>query len=324
MIERWCDLNGPRMRVCARDEALLAPLDATWLRMATDAAGRTDYTLTISRGEVLPAPDDATLLFDGILPDKLPCVITKVGSDEHYRVEDRISLLLSKREARIVVAPGSENLVRRGLTTLAVGAALATGEQYLLHAAALALPGRDEAILIFGPSGHGKTTTSLSLLPAGFRLLTDDTCVIKREAGRDHAWALPRALKVHRKTAELLPWIRPALTGIWDEEDEQGLTPAALAGLGSVAPSRPHPIRAIVVLGKRSSGDHEFRSLPKAEMLARIASDNIARNLGGVAPGQNLRLERIAELVSANPAFELRAGSELGTLPAVLSTGLAR
>jgi hypothetical protein len=322
MIERWCDLNGPRMRFCARDEALLAPLDVTWLRMATEASDRTDYTLTISRGEVLPAPDDATLLFDGILPDKLPCVVTKVGSDEHYRVEDRISLLLSKREARIVVAPGSENLVRRGLTTLAVGAALATDEQYLLHAAALSLPGREEAILIFGPSGHGKTTTSLSLLPAGFRLLTDDSCVIKREGGRDHVWALPRALKVHRRTAELLPWIRPSLTGSWDEEDEQGLAPAALARLGGVAPPRPHPIRAIVVLGKRSSGDHEFRSLAKAETLARIAGDNIGRNLGGVAPERRGRLVRIAELVSATPAFELRAGTDLESLPAKIIAGL--
>ena len=322
MIERWCDLNGPRMRICAKEEALLAPLDVTWLRMATEATDRTDYTLTISRGEVLPAPDDAALLFDGILPDNLPCVVTRVGSDEHYRVEDRISLLLSKRAARIVVAPGSENLVRRGLTTLAVGAALATGEQYLLHAAALALPGHDEAILIFGPSGHGKTTTSLSLLPAGFRLLTDDSCVIKREAGRDQVWALPRALKVHRKTAELLPWIRPELTGTFDEEGEQGLAPAALARLGSVAPPRPHPIRAIIVLGKRSSGDHEFRSLPKAEMLARVASDNIGRNLRGVARDQNVRMGRIADLVSANPTFELRAGSNLESLPAKVIAGL--
>jgi hypothetical protein len=322
MIERWCDLNGPRMRVRAGDEALLAPLDVTWLRMATEATDRTDYTLTISRGAVLPAPDDAALLFDGILPDKLPCVVTRVGSDEHYRVEDRIALLLSKREARIVVAPGSENLVRRGLTTLAVGAALATGEQYILHAAALALPGREEAILIFGPSGHGKTTTSLSLLPAGFRLLTDDTCVIKREAGRDHVWALPRGLKVHRKTAELLPWVRPALTGSWDEEDEQGLAPAALAGLGGVAPPRPHPIRAIIALGKRSNGDHEFRSLPKAEMLARIASDNIARSLRGVAADQASRMQRIAALVSAHSTFELRAGSNLSSLPAKLMAAL--
>jgi hypothetical protein len=289
--------------------------------MATDATDRTDYTLTISRGEVLPAPDDAALLFNGILPDKLPCVVTKVGSDEHYRVEDRISLLLSEREARIVVAPGSENLVRRGLTTLAVGAALATADQYLLHAAALALPGREEAILIFGPSGHGKTTTSLSLLPAGFRLLTDDSSVIKREAGRDQVWALPRALKVHRRTAELLPWIRPELTGAFDEYGEQGLAPAALARLGGVAPSRPHPIRAIVALGKRSGGDHEFRSLPKAEMLARVASDNIGRNLGGMTPERRARLGRIAELVSATPAFELRAGTDLESLPAKVIAG---
>jgi hypothetical protein len=322
MIERWCDLNGPRMRFCAKDEALLAPLDVTWLRMATEATDRTDYTLTISRGEVLPAPDDAALLFDGVLPDKLPCVVTQVGSDEHYRVEDRISLLVSKREARIVVAPGSENLVRRGLATLAVGAALATDEQYLLHAAALSLPGHEEAILIFGPSGHGKTTTSLSLLPAGFRLLTDDSCVIKREAGRDKVWALPRALKVHRKTAELLPWIKPALTGSWDEEGEQGLAPAAVASFGSVAPPRPHPIRAIIALGKRSSGDHEFRALPKAEMLTRVASDNIGRNLGGMTPERRTMLARIAELVSATPAFELRAGTDLESLPAKVIAGL--
>ena len=322
MIERWCDLNGPRMLFRADDPALLAPLEQTWLRMATEATDRTDYTLTINRGEVAAAPEGAPLLFDGILPDRLPCVVSRVGIDEYYRVDNRISLLLSRREARIVVAPGSEVLVRRSFTTVAVGAALATGEQYLLHAAALALPDSDETILIFGPSGFGKTTTALSLLPAAFRLLTDDSCIVRRETDGDHVWALPRSLKVHEKTADLLPWIRPALTGAWDAEGEQAVTPAALADLGSVAPVRPHPIKALIVLGKRTDGDHQIRALSKADMLARIASDNIARSLRGVAPDQSVRMGRIAELVAANATFELRAGSSLESLPAKLIAGL--
>jgi hypothetical protein len=231
---------------------------------------------------VLPAPDDAALLFDGILPDNLPCVVTKVGSDEHYRVEDRISLLLSKREARIVVAPGSENLVRRGLTTLAVGAALATAEQYSSRRSPLALPGRGEAILIFGPSATARRRHPCRFCRQVFGCSPTTPASSNARQGIATVWALPRALKVHRKTAELLPWIRPELTGTFDEYGEQGLAPAALARLGSVAPPRPHPIRAIIALGKRSSGDHEFRGLPKAEMLARVASDIIGRNLGGM------------------------------------------
>jgi hypothetical protein len=57
-------------------------------------------------------------------------------------------------------------------------------------------------------------------------------------------------------------------------------------------------------------------------MLARIAGDNLARTLEGVARTQNLRLERIAALVSKHPTFELRAGSELDSLPARLLDGL--
>jgi hypothetical protein len=62
--------------------------------------------------------------------------------------------------------------------------------------------------------------------------------------------------------------------------------------------------------------------LPKAEMLTRVASDNIGRNLGGMTPERRTRLARIAELVSATPAFELRAGTDLESLPAKVIAGL--
>ena len=42
-------------------------------------------------------------------------------------------------------------------------------------------------------------------------------------------WGLPRDLKVHRNTAEMMPWLKPYLKGKWNDEGEQAVTRAALS-----------------------------------------------------------------------------------------------
>jgi serine kinase of HPr protein (carbohydrate metabolism regulator) len=59
-----------------------------------------------------------------------------------------------------------------------------------LHASTAELDGR--AVLITGPSGSGKSDLTLRLLDRGFRLVSDDQTVVRRDGERLIAAAPPR------------------------------------------------------------------------------------------------------------------------------------
>jgi serine kinase of HPr protein (carbohydrate metabolism regulator) len=61
-----------------------------------------------------------------------------------------------------------------------------------LHASTVALNGR--AVLISGPSGSGKSDLALRLLDRGFKLVSDDRTIVRKEDGRVVASA-PETIK---------------------------------------------------------------------------------------------------------------------------------
>ena len=58
-----------------------------------------------------------------------------------------------------------------------------------LHASAVAIDGR--AVLITGPSGSGKSDLALRMLDRGFRLVSDDRTIVKKDSNRLIASAPP-------------------------------------------------------------------------------------------------------------------------------------
>jgi hypothetical protein len=181
------------------------------------------------------------------------------------------------------------------------------------------MPGTpSRALLIFAPSGVGKTTTALALALGGFQLITDDAIVLQPRGYRGQesacAWGLPRPLKVHRRTAELLPAIAPLLTGDWDSAGEQPLTMAALGAIAAVAPPKPVPIAAIAVLGERSGAGHHVVSVSKADALLRIAEDNIRNTKHGLPAAQLERFGALSALLASAQALEMCVGASVATL----------
>jgi hypothetical protein len=192
----------------------------------------------------------------------------------------------------------------------------------LLHGACLTVPNESNAIAICAPSGYGKTTTSLALARGGFGLVSDDASVIG--AGDDGLliWGLPRRLKVHRKTAALLPWIGD-LPDAWNEEDEQPISTDTLRNVASIAEPHPTRLAAVIMLGTRSDDGHRMTRLSKSQALVRIAQDNVSSSVTGVKAWNRRHFETVAAMLRSVPVFELRAGPALDTLPPAVAAALS-
>jgi hypothetical protein len=321
-MERWYDLNGSLVRIEAPDTALVAPLLPYLDELGAPAApGAAHFHVTIAREAPQAAPRNAQLLYDGAFPEQTPCRLSLHDGVRWLDVPGRISLRysMSGRRAHMQVAPGAEPLIGGSSGILLLDAALTASQQVLVHAASLRLPRREAAIGLLAPSGAGKTTTSLALALQGFALMTDDATVLAHAgetSGRElRAWGLPRPLKVHRRTAELLPAIAGALSEAWNAEDEQSVPLSALQSVIDVLlPARPLPLAGLVVLGSRVSGRHRMRRVPKADLLALFAADNIFGSRCGVLEEELARYRGLVRAVTATPAFELNVGSRLEAL----------
>jgi hypothetical protein len=203
----------------------------------------------------------------------------------------------------------------------AIDAALATSGQYLVHGAALTLPGVvPRALLLCAPSGRGKTTTALALALGGFGLITDDAIVLQPQGYRGNkvalAWGLPRALKLHHRTAELLPIVKPLLAANWDGAGEQTLQAATLSRVALTAPPVPIPIAAIAVLRRRTKGGaHCLALIEKAKALQHVAEDNVRRSRLGVPSQDVKRFAALGSLIATTPTFQLHVGEPLTSLP---------
>jgi len=324
----WYDLNGILLRIDAEDAALEAPLQIYLEELRTaprdEAPG---FTFIVERGAPHIEPAEARLLCEGPLPDGPNCRMSADGHKRWFIVPDRLSLEYSTpgSSARFRVAPGHEPLVGGSAAIHAIYAALFATGQTLVHAAALRLPQRNAALVLFAPSGAGKTTTSLALALQGFGLLTDDASVLTgsgASADQTFVWGLPRPPKVHQRTAEMLPEIGRLTGPKWNADGEQSLRQQALKSVVELIPGQSYPLTALVLLGKRATGAHVFRPMRKADLFVHFAHDNVSRSPLGVLSDDLARYHRFIGLVASTPAYELNVGGDLTTLGATIAAAL--
>jgi hypothetical protein len=328
-MERWFDLNGARLKVVAEGADLVRPLLLYLEELSAGPAAAADFTLTLARStHPEPPPSNAEVLSEGMLPERRVGRLAALNGHQWLSLAGELGLMIdtSARRARIEVLPGREPLVGGTAALHALAVALSACGQHLIHGAALRRPHTDRGFLLLAPSGVGKTTTALSLALSGFGLLTDDAAVLDT-AGLARGqpariWGLPRPLKVHRNTAELLPAIKPLMSDAWDSNGEQGLMRGDLGRALAVPPARPIDLSAIVLLGPRVSGDHLIRPARRSEVLVKTATDNVFRAPRSVLADDVRRFGAIAAAVAATSGYELNVGSRLDTLGAALDRAL--
>jgi hypothetical protein len=318
------DFFGARMLVCG-DRKWLGPVRATFADFVADdprlAAG---FNVKIQEIANTHIEHGLPLTYEGPMADGNHCRIYESESRVVIEVPDGGVTVIDHagRRAEAQLLPGSQSKFFGSVFMTIIDAALVAGGQQLTHAASLVDARSGKAILFCVPSGGGKTTTSLALAHDGFSLMSDDASVLVPDQDGFQVWGMPRALKVHVKTADLLPWVGP-LEAIWDENGEQGVELHTLRGRIGIAPVKPAPLGAIVLIGPRSQAGNVVKPAAKPDILVALAHDNVAFRAAGMTPKAMRSYGVYARAVANVPTFELNAGTDLDALPLVLMEALA-
>lgn len=319
------DFEGAVLRISAGNAQWTQMLTSGYSWFVSDASATRGFSLNIEENERPRVPEAFPLTWSGRLIEG--------NAANLYETEDTWTVELNglghatinypEKQASIVARPGSVDAFKYTPITAIVDAALSTQGQRILHAACLGIPNAPSSILLCAPSGFGKTTTSLALAHGGFGFMADDTSVVFKDDERWMVWGLPNQIKIHRRTAELLPWIGP-LPGKWNDEDEQGVHIDMLRDAFQVKKHPPRPLHAVVMLGERTDGPHRISPVPRAEALLQLAQDNVSNSPTGVKPWSQSQFSVYTDLVRHNPVLELRVGSDLETLAPMLAQALGQ
>jgi hypothetical protein len=327
-MQSWFDINGAPVKILADDADLLAPIFSYLGELSSPPSAHAQFTLTMERCEHLPRPTNFEILAEGMMPIGKGSQILQADEVRWFNVPGALSFEYSLNQpwGRLTLQPGAENILAGMPAIIVVNAILSATGQFLLHAASLRIGNSELAFAIFAHSGAGKTTTTLALTQSGFGFLTDDATVLMPPkdgtSGSFKVWGLPRALKVHYRTRDLLPHLAPLLGPNWNSDGEQVLRRETLSTIADVCPPRPFSLAAVVLLGSRVEGAHVLRQASKTDVMIHLAYDNLRQAQHGVMSDELARFQAISAAVAATPTYELRVGSDLGSVGPLLMSVL--
>lgn len=271
-------------------------------------AARPDFHLDIAEADALDETPVGSLVFDGEIPEDGYCRMITDGASIHLIFPGRQTVEINETGwARLRIVPDSKDAWTPSM--LVLDAALDAGGQHMLHTAGLTLPGHDAVVLIHAPSGTGKTTTSLALATQGFGLCSDDAMVLNVASATPVAWGLPRHVKVHQKTAEMIPQVAPCLGPSWDRNGEQPISLEKLGAIVKVESPTVRPVAALLHLARSTDGETRLVPMARTDAMVALAMDNVRTGATGLLPLQKRRLATIGKLVSSVPTFTLEVGS---------------
>jgi hypothetical protein len=316
-------LNGQVIGISAERPDLWQDFDRMLgsLRMADSVVP--GFHIRIAETASLSETPGGSLAFDGEVPEDGPCRMFQDGEIIHLIFPGRQTLSIHGGEGWAEIRVRPDTRITWTVWMLALDAALDAGGQHMLHTAGLTLPDRNAIVLIHAPSGTGKTTTSLALASQGFGICSDDAMIVTQPLAQVTAWALPRHVKVHRKTAQMIPLVAPCLGPTWDSNGEQAISLERLREIVRVEDSSVRPVIAVLHLARSMDSQTRLATMARTDAMVALAADNVRTGMTGLLPLQKRRLSTIAKLVSTVTTFALEVGSRPADAAALISAVLA-
>ena len=296
-----------------------AGLGERWARTfapCPPAAGPADLTVTLELApEVPPAPEAAPDFTQG---DLLAYYLDADGLvTAHFPRYGQLEIDLADgiTTGRLTEAALATYGVFEDLLAISLSPHLRRRGQFLLHAfAACPAPGAP-AVLIVGDIGAGKTTTGLSLLHAGWKLLSNDSPILQAsEAGVD-ARSYPGLLSAYPDTLARFDELHALNTA----PDPRQKVLFAAEGVYPGVWCDAAPAGAILFPQIETRTAHQLEPLAAAEALRLILPHAIEQWDRPLIAGHLALLNR---LVQTAPAYRLRLAPDTASLPAVIGSAL--
>jgi hypothetical protein len=317
----YYDLNGQILSVEA-DAELWRDFDKMLGILRVDPKEKAGFALRITETATLDEMPVGSPVFEGEIPEDGYCRMIEDGGTIHLVFPGRQTVAINGAAgwADLRIRPGTKSVWTPSM--LVLDAALDAGRQHMLHTAGLTLPDRDAVVLIHAPSGTGKTTTSLALATQGFGLCSDDAMILDVTGVEPLAWGLPRHVKIHSKTAGMIPEVTPCLGSSWDRNGEQAVSLEKLGAILRIETPTARPVAALLHLARSPDGRTRLVTMARTDAMVALAMDNVRTGMTGLMPLQKRRLATIAKLVSSVPTFTLEVGARLADAAALIAQAL--
>jgi hypothetical protein len=192
---------------------------------------------------------------------------------------------------------------------LALQWSLTTDRRFLAHASAVG--DQRGAVLLTGKAGAGKTTTTLTALDAGLRVVGDNSVLISLD-DQPRAHGLYGTVKLWPETLQRLPSWREYVTTFDAEPEEKLIIDVARARPAALAPDLP--LKAVVVPEVRDAADARITRCSPADALLALAPSTLLQ-----FPRVEPHLDPLVRLVKQLPAYRLELGEDLMSGPAAIS-----
>lgn len=325
LFTRYYDVHGLRLNVEAENAFLAESLESVLSPFAISANGADGYRVALSFGK--PSLDaekeNLRLLWRG---EWAPGVELECHTNGEMRIlflpgMARIRLDFSRRQCDAVVQPGQERCLRCGCMTHVLCEILGEDNQHVLHAACLAADAKGEkrAVLLAGVCGAGKTTTALSLARAGMRLLTDDAAFLVQRGPTLHIWGLPRPCKVHRRTVEMMDWLKDVESRVITGTEESAVE---LRRLPSGDPHWELAPGIVLLMEPRNDQEHRLQEMNKVEAITELTRQNVRAMHGLAVERAGRSFHALSSLVINSRVFRLSVGPDLNALHHLLQARL--
>jgi hypothetical protein len=311
-------LGGLTIEARCADDSVAALIDSRFGSLRTEGSGPPDLVVEVRGpgGERTWPPEPAGAgrpIYDA------PSAQVEYfdGSDQLFvDYEGRARLLCTPAEGRIEIsiigsAPGDPVLATHPMLTIALVETLKRFERYSLHAAGLAWNGR--GILVPGASGAGKSTTSVTLVRAGFGFLSDDTVFLTRD--RDGIWVagFPDEVDVTDNTVAMIPELAYlAESAIRPGRDKHSFRVEEVFGITPVVGCRPEVLLAPQVV---AGPDTRVEPLSTSEALMALLPNVLLTE----PVTTQAHLDMLAELVESLRCLRLLVGSDLDAAAACVA-----